>query len=154
MEEARALLDQLMGRDRNVSAAEKNTSEEKKINWMTQTRYCPYFLVDFWYVTFGRYLYAHFLMLALYRPVCIGKCACRCVRGERAVYRVVERAIVVHRYIAHRTRDGEYLCHVNWGYTLICNDSDVINTGLLFICTFSRTLFIFHIRISLGIMLH
>ncbi|EER17456.1 conserved hypothetical protein [Perkinsus marinus ATCC 50983] len=47
MEEARALLDQLMGRDRNVSAAEKNTSEEKKINWMTQTRYCPYFLVDF-----------------------------------------------------------------------------------------------------------
>ncbi|KAF4706889.1 Luc7-like protein 3 [Perkinsus olseni] len=47
MEEARALLDQLMGRDRNVSAAEKVKIEEKKINWMTQTRYCPYFLLDF-----------------------------------------------------------------------------------------------------------
>ncbi|KAF4673210.1 Luc7-like protein 3 [Perkinsus chesapeaki] len=48
MEEARALLDQLMGRDRNASAAEKKKTVERKIDWMTQTRYCPFYLVDFW----------------------------------------------------------------------------------------------------------
>ncbi|KAF4673209.1 Luc7-like protein 3 [Perkinsus chesapeaki] len=45
MEEARALLDQLMGRDRNATA--KSKGSEKKINWFTQDQYCPYYLVDF-----------------------------------------------------------------------------------------------------------
>lgn len=48
MDEARALLDQLMGRDRNATAAGKSKSSEKKINWLYQDQYCPYYLVDFW----------------------------------------------------------------------------------------------------------
>ncbi|KAF4695667.1 Luc7-like protein 3 [Perkinsus olseni] len=47
MEEARALLDQLMGRDRNATAAAKSKSSERRINWLTQDQYCPYYLVDF-----------------------------------------------------------------------------------------------------------